>query len=63
MLKTVRATGVPALLLVVNGVSAHTPSQPPHQLCYEGDLKLESGEVIKDSQSRTGARRQDVRAK
>src|SRR5262249_59440968 len=35
-------------LLVVNLAMAHTPSQPPHQLFNEGDLKLESGEVIKD---------------
>jgi homoserine O-acetyltransferase len=27
---------------------AHTPQQPPHQSYGEGDLKLESGEVIKD---------------
>jgi homoserine O-acetyltransferase/O-succinyltransferase len=27
---------------------AHTPQQPPHQLYNEGDLKLESGEAIKD---------------
>jgi homoserine O-acetyltransferase/O-succinyltransferase len=27
---------------------AHTPQQPPHQLFSEGDLKLESGETIKD---------------
>jgi homoserine O-acetyltransferase len=27
---------------------AHTPQQPPHQSYKEGDLKLESGEVIKD---------------
>ena len=27
---------------------AHTPQQPPHQSYSEGDLKLESGEVIKD---------------
>jgi homoserine O-acetyltransferase/O-succinyltransferase len=27
---------------------AHTPQQPPHQLYDEGDLKLESGEAIKD---------------
>src|SRR3954453_9822789 len=27
---------------------AHTPAQPPHQLYNEGDLKLESGEVIRD---------------
>jgi homoserine O-acetyltransferase/O-succinyltransferase len=48
MLKTARAAGAVALLLVVNSASAHTPSQPPHQLYNEGDLKLESGEVIKD---------------
>jgi homoserine O-acetyltransferase/O-succinyltransferase len=28
--------------------AAHTPQQPPHQLYNEGDLRLESGEVIKD---------------
>jgi homoserine O-acetyltransferase len=28
--------------------AAHTPQQPPHQLFGEGDLRLESGEVIKD---------------
>ncbi len=28
--------------------SAHTPQQPPHQSFNEGDLKLESGEAIKD---------------
>jgi homoserine O-acetyltransferase len=27
---------------------AHTPQQPPHELYNEGDLKLESGEAIKD---------------
>jgi homoserine O-acetyltransferase/O-succinyltransferase len=27
---------------------AHTPQQPPHQSYGEGDLKLESGEAIKD---------------
>ena len=27
---------------------ANTPQQPPHQLFAEGDLKLESGEAIKD---------------
>jgi homoserine O-acetyltransferase len=27
---------------------AHTPQQPPHQLYAEGDLKLESGEAIRD---------------
>jgi homoserine O-acetyltransferase len=29
-------------------VAAHTPQQPPHQSFAEGDLKLESGEAIKD---------------
>jgi homoserine O-acetyltransferase/O-succinyltransferase len=28
--------------------TAHTPQQPPHQFYNEGDLKLESGEAIKD---------------
>jgi len=37
-----------ALLVVTTATVAHTPSQPPHQLFSEGDLKLESGEVIKD---------------
>jgi homoserine O-acetyltransferase/O-succinyltransferase len=35
-------------LLVFAPVEAHTPQQPPHQLYGEGDLKLESGEAIKD---------------
>ena len=35
-------------LLLSWPVAAHTPQQPPHQLYAEGDLKLESGEVIKD---------------
>jgi len=43
-----------ALLAAVAGLllslpaTAHTPQQPPHQLFSEGDLKLESGETIKD---------------
>ena len=43
-----------ALLAAVTGLllslpaAAHTPQQPPHQLFGEGDLKLESGETIKD---------------
>ena len=48
MLKTFRAIGAVALLLVVNGASVYSPSQPPHQLYNEDDLKLESGEVIKN---------------
>jgi len=48
MRKAVRSIGALALLLVVEAAGAHTPGQPPHQLYNEGDLKLESGEVIKD---------------
>src|SRR5215471_11341391 len=40
--------GAVALLLAGSVSSANTPNQPPHQLYNEGDLKLESGEVIKD---------------
>ena len=35
-------------LLLTLPAAAHTPQQPPHQLYSEGDLKLESGEAIKD---------------
>jgi homoserine O-acetyltransferase len=35
-------------LLLSFSAAAHTPQQPPHQLYNEGDLKLESGEAIKD---------------
>ena len=35
-------------LLLPLPAAAHTPQQPPHQLFGEGDLRLESGEVIKD---------------
>src|SRR5438477_1464103 len=35
-------------LLLAQPAAAHTPQQPPHQLYSEGDLKLESGEAIKD---------------
>jgi homoserine O-acetyltransferase len=35
-------------LLLPLPADAHTPQQPPHQLYSEGDLKLESGEAIKD---------------
>jgi homoserine O-acetyltransferase/O-succinyltransferase len=37
-----------ALLFAANVSFAHTPSQPSHQTFNEGDLKLESGEAIKD---------------
>ena len=39
---------VAAALLLSLPAAAHTPQQPPHQAYSEGDLKLESGEVIKD---------------
>jgi homoserine O-acetyltransferase len=39
---------VAATLLLSLPAMAHTPQQPPHQSYSEGDLKLESGEVIKD---------------
>jgi homoserine O-acetyltransferase len=39
---------VAAGLLLSGAAAAHTPQQPPHQLYSEGDLKLESGEAIRD---------------
>lgn len=36
------------VVLAPLGASANLPTDPPHQLYSEGDLKLESGEVIKD---------------
>lgn len=35
-------------LLLASPVQAHTPQQQPHQLFNEGDLRLESGEAIRD---------------
>src|SRR3954447_1877291 len=35
-------------LLLAAPATAHTPQQPPHQAFAESDLKLESGEVIRD---------------
>jgi homoserine O-acetyltransferase/O-succinyltransferase len=49
-----RITGLAVACLAAAGLShtlpaaAHTPQQPPHQFYNEGDLKLESGEAIKD---------------
>lgn len=37
-----------ALLLIASPAAAHTPQQPPHQSYAEGDLKLESGEMIRE---------------
>jgi homoserine O-acetyltransferase/O-succinyltransferase len=45
---TARVRLAAASLLLSLPAFAHTPLQPPHQLFGEGDLKLESGEVIKD---------------
>src|SRR3954447_4903875 len=42
------ASFLAASLVVAFPAAAHTPQQPPHQLYSEGDLKLESGEAIKD---------------
>jgi homoserine O-acetyltransferase len=39
---------VTAAMLLSLPATAHTPQQPPHQLYNEGDLKLESGEAIRD---------------
>ena len=48
MSRLITSISAVAVLLAANIATAHTPSQPPHQLFNEGDLKLESGEVIKD---------------
>src|SRR3954470_13089495 len=37
-----------AFAVLASPAAAHSPQQPPHQLYNEGDLKLESGEAIKD---------------
>jgi homoserine O-acetyltransferase len=37
-----------AVALAATGSAAHWPGQPPHQMAQLGDLKLESGEVIKN---------------
>jgi homoserine O-acetyltransferase len=42
------ATSLALGLLLALPAAAHTPQQAPHQLYNEGDLKLESGEAIKD---------------
>lgn len=47
MLTTIRAIALAALLAATPAL-AHGPNQPPHQLYKIGDLKLESGDVIKD---------------
>lgn len=47
MLTAMRAIAL-AALLAATPAFAHGPNQPPHQLYKIGDLKLESGDVIKD---------------
>src|SRR5712672_4817114 len=42
------AAGLSLGLLLTLPAAAHTPQQPPHQSYSEGDLRLESGEAIKD---------------
>jgi homoserine O-acetyltransferase/O-succinyltransferase len=37
-----------ALILMTGAARAHGPNDPPHQLYEMGDLKLESGQTIKD---------------
>jgi homoserine O-acetyltransferase len=39
---------VAAFQLIVVNAWAHGPNDPPHQLYAMGDLRLESGEVIRD---------------
>src|SRR5262249_44454677 len=46
--RSIRGVAVFAFALLGSAVFAHTPEQPLHQTFSEGDLKLESGEVIKD---------------
>jgi len=47
MIRTVAALAALTAVMTA-GAFAHTPNQPPHQLWQMGDLKLESGEAIKD---------------
>ena len=39
---------VPAGLLLAGSAAAHAPNEPPHQTHCMGDLRLESGESIRD---------------
>ena len=48
MSRIIHRLAASALLFAAPVALAHTSSQPPHQLFNEGDLKLESGAVIKD---------------
>ena len=44
----VRVCLAAVMLALLQPAFAHTPQQPPHQLFSEGDLRLESGEAIRD---------------
>ena len=46
--RSIASSAIISSLLLALPAVAHTPQQPPHQLYNEGDLKLESGETIKD---------------
>jgi homoserine O-acetyltransferase/O-succinyltransferase len=48
MIRKICGAAAATFLLSAAVTYAHTPNQPPHQLYKIGDLKLESGEVIKD---------------
>src|SRR5712691_2168240 len=48
MLHSIVSCVVALVVLLASLAHAHSPSQPPHQLYTIGDLKLESGDVIKD---------------
>ena len=47
-LKTRTYLAAASLMVSLAPALAHTPQQAPHQLFGEGDLKLESGEAIRD---------------
>jgi len=48
MIRKICGSAAATFLLSAVVTYAHAPNQPPHQLYKIGDLKLESGEVIKD---------------
>lgn len=48
MRKTANAAATLAVVFAAGVAFAHTPEQPAHRHYAEGDLKLESGDVIKD---------------
>lgn len=46
--RSVRGIAAFAVFMVGGAAFAHTPDQPAHQLFQEGDLNLESGDIIKE---------------